>query len=101
MSSNNHILKYCLYYKGETENPFADSRSALWSAEKMWVRMAESADPLLDEYLEGLRLALPDLAKSKVLHPSLMALLYDRYTHFGGSSSGFPAWLSRSYPKSH
>ncbi len=95
------LLKSCRYYKGQAENPFKDSRSALWSLERDWVKMAESASTLLDEYLEGLRLALPDLAKSTDVHPSLVALLYDRYTHFGGTASGFPAWFARNYPKSH
>lgn len=100
MNAKNPLLKYCRYYKGETENPFTDSRSALWSAERSWVKMAESASPLLDEYLEGLRISLPELAKSKELHPSLMAFLFDRYTHFGGTATGFPARLFRNYPKS-
>lgn len=100
MSANNPLLKSCRYYKGETENPFTDSRSALWSAERSWVKMAESASPLLDEYLEGLRLSLPEFSKSKDVHPSLAAFLFDRYTHFGGTATGFPAWFRRNYPKS-
>ena len=98
-TSKDPLLKSCRYYKGETESPFSDSRSALWSAERNWVQLAQSASPLLDEYLEGLRVDLPELANNDHIHQSLKAFLFDRYCHFGGTPSGFPVWLSRNYPK--
>lgn len=99
----NELIKQCRYYKGETEEPFNDRRSVLWSIERVWVKMMDSdpASPLWNEYLEGLRLSLPELANSKDVHPLLVALLFDRYTHFGGSAEGFSAWFAKNYPKSH
>lgn len=101
--SENTLLKSCRYYKGEKENPFRDSRTTLWSLEHNWVKMSSSEDvfdsTLLGEYIKELRLALPELANDKGTNPSLVALLFDRYTHFGGSASGFTKWLSNNYPK--
>lgn len=91
------LLKYCRFYKGEASCPFKDGRASLWSAERSWVKMAEAADPLLDEYLEALQLELPDMVNEKGAHPSLKALLLDRYTHFGGTPEGFRRWFARSY----
>lgn len=93
------LLKKCRYFKGETENPFSDSRSAaLWEAERDWVQLAQSADPLLDEYLADFRRDFPQLSNNERAHLSLKAFLLDRYLHFGGSVEGFPDWFFRNYP---
>lgn len=95
------LIKYCRYYKGERANPFKDSRSSLWEIERIWVKMVNSASPLLDEYIEETRFPILSLAKIKDMPPSMVALLLDRYTHFGGTADGFLVWLDRNYPKSN
>ncbi len=97
--SKQNVLKFCRYYKGETENPFSDPRSLLWTLERNWVREVETASPFLKEYLEGLLISLPEMANDEVVHQSLKAFLLDRYIHFGGTSEGFKEWLTRRYPK--
>lgn len=91
------LLKYCRFFKGEEICPFLDEHRSLWEAERNWVDEAIVGSRLLDEYLDGFRRDLPDMANFEVTHPSLKAFLYDRYLHFGGSKSGFPAWFGRCY----
>lgn len=98
------LLQYCRYYKGERENPYEgkdQNKSMLWFYEKMWVDMAGSNDPdsLLADYCLYLNRDLPELVNNDHAPMSLTALLYDRYTHFGGGPEGFKNLLKEYYMK--
>lgn len=98
------LLQYCRYYKGERENPYEgkdQNKAMLWLYERIWVDMAsgDTPDPLLAEYCLYLHRDLPEFVNNDHAPMSLTALLYDRYTHFGGGTDGFKKLFEDYYMK--
>lgn len=96
------LLKLCRYYKGEDKNPYEgkdQNKAMLWSYEQIWLKMAGEDTPnsLLADYCLYLHRDLPELIDHARVPVSLIALLYDRYTHFGGGAEGFKKLIEEYY----
>lgn len=98
------LLQFCRYYKGEKENPYEgkdQNKSMLWFYEQIWADMVSGNNPdsLLADYCLYLKRDLPELVNNDHAPMSLTALLYDRYTHFGGGPEGFKSLFKEYYMK--
>ena len=82
------LINQCRYYKGEEENPYEDEdgdSSLFWFYEQKWVQFSlkgrsNDMQLFLQEYESAGGSDFPNVPSS------LIALLFNRYCHFGGAS---------------
>lgn len=99
--NKNELIKQCRYYKGEVKNPFEgkeQNKAMLWFYEKIWTN-SNTTDAVMDEYRMYLHRDLPELTTNDYVPTSLISLIYDRYTHFGGDAEGFKKLFEAYYMK--
>lgn len=104
MANKEDLIKFCRYYKGESERP--KDMPLWWEYEQMWVKLSLNAKEgsfnsrLIGEYLDNyLRAGLRTFCDDDDTPASLKALLYDRHTHFGGDTESFKEWYIKEYKK--
>lgn len=75
------LIKSCLYYKGEEENPYTGDNAVFWNYERVWVRdsLTKEGREHLDKFVQmysrvGLKFEHNDSTPN-----SLKALLFNRY----------------------
>lgn len=93
------LLSFCRYYKGEDENPYdvIDPRYNAWNCEKCWISLKNTDDNFLHGLCQEFLSVFPDWTSDAPVPVSLRALIFDRYTHFGGSDAGFISFYNSIY----
>lgn len=98
--STNELLKFCRYYKGEKENPFAHGAAYyLWKVEQDWVEreiadaksetLSDESSKIFDEYREA---GLIDFEKSDGVWVGLKASLYRLLQHWNEGFASSEDW---------
>ena len=102
--SKEDLIKFCRYFKGEAERP--KDAPFWWGYEQIWVELSLNSKEgnanfhLMGEYLDNyLRAGLRTFCDNDDTPATMKALLYDRYTHFGGDAKSFKEWYINEYKK--
>lgn len=103
--TENDLLHYCRYYKGQKRNPYKSGNDAMfWEYEKYWVLQLmehekDADDPPFAEYVDDyIRAGLSELEYSDDTPITLKALLFNRYGNtFSGSMMECAASFKKFY----
>lgn len=91
-------LRFCKYYKGESECP-KDVKISFWEYEKKWIELSMQKDDslghMLDDYIAyGLR----EFEQMDNTPITLKSLLFNRYSHWEGCDiDDFKQWYKKEY----
>lgn len=83
----NELLKYCRYYKGETEAPpeiNEEGKANFWYYEQLWVEREEFRDENNYNTQEYINFGLADFNKDDGTPLTLKAILFNRHCHWNG-----------------
>jgi hypothetical protein len=94
------MVRFCRYYKGESECPHQNGeKAAFWECEKAWVDLSLIESDLLVENMNEYRSAgLLDFEDGDGVPVLLKALLYNRYVYWSyGTPNGFKDFYKEQY----